>query len=209
MMPDINSLDLLNEVVEVTSTASAEEFFAPPIPEDGDHKAVLHLGDRGIKVDKQREGKNGPKTGPAYLNVHNQAKILSDSGEEGLSVFDSLTSIVMQSAGTSRLHAVLEVAGDPAPARCSLGELKAHTEAFYAQSAQFPVGITTQWEAQVNDGTQTDPKYRTVLKGMKKFPPVLDDQGNPTGKYNPEVEDPKTGQKVRAQARIIKYFKVR
>lgn len=207
MMPDINSLDLLNEVVEVTSTASAEDFFAPPIPEDGDHTAVLHLGDRGIKVDKQRESKNGPKTGPAYLNVHMQAKILSDSGEEGLSVFDSLTSIVMQSAGTSRLHAVLAVAADPAPARCSLGELKDHVEKFLAQGPQ--VGVTTQWEAQVNDGTAERPDYRTVVKGMRKFPPMLDESGNPTGKYNPEIVDPKTGQKVRAQARITKYFKVR
>jgi hypothetical protein len=199
MQPDINQLDLLNEVVEVEGGASSEEFFQPPLPDDGEHLAILRLGDRGIKVDRQRsdsKNKSSDRTGPAFLNVHLQVKLLDAAGNETLSVFDNLSSVVMQSAGTSRLHAVLDLAGFAAPGRMTLGELKTLTETALAQNPR--VKVYTQWEAQteVPPGSKT---YVTVLKGQKKFPTT------DAGKFDPDVIDPKSGQACRAQARIIKY----
>jgi len=199
---DINDLALLEEQVEVTSGANPEDFFSIALPDDGTHTAVLHLGDRGISVGRQRAS-DGQKTGAAFLNVHLQARILGEDRKEGLSVFDNPTSIVMQSAGTSKLHVILDLLGSSAPSPCSLGELKSHVEQVLAQSPQ--IGITTVWEAQVNRGSKEKPDYQTVAKGQKRFPSVLDSEGNPTGKFTPEVQDPRSGEIVKAQVRISKY----
>jgi hypothetical protein len=204
-MPDVNNLDLLGENVEVSGDASSEDFFTIKLPDDGKHTAVLHLGDKGVKADRQRNKTNGAKDGAAYLNVHLQARILNEDGSEGSSVFDTPTSIVMQSTKTSKLHAVLDLAGNPAPNECNLGQLKEHTELALAQSPK--VVIETQWEASVNDGTKDKPNYRIIVNGQKKFPPVLDADGNPTGKYQQEITDPKSGQVVNAQVRVRRYFR--
>lgn len=210
-MPDINNLDLLNESVEVSGDVTPESFFSPPILDDGEHEAILHLGDRGIKADRQADKVTGLKTGPGYLNVHLQAKTVDDAGNERIGCFDNPTSIVMQSVGTSRLHMILDAAGHKAPNNISLGELKEHTELALAQSPK--VKIATQWEASAKVETQGQAdasgtaigKYYTFLKGQKKFPPVLDENGNPTGKFQTQVQDPKTGLVGNAQVRIVKY----
>lgn len=199
MLPDINDLDLLNEVVEV-GEGDAEEFFQAPLPDDGEHVAVLHLGDRGVTIARQRNKQTGDRTGAGFVNVHLVARILSSSGEEGIAVFDNPTSIVMQS-GMSKLHAILDIVGSPAPHRSTLQELKEHVEAVLAQSPQ--VGIVTQWEAQINRGTKDSPNYVTLLKGQKRFP-FNDD----TNKWSPDVEDPETSEMIRAQARILRYKRV-
>lgn len=206
--PDINMMDLAAEPIAVSddAVAAAQEFFSPPLPDDGDHLAVFKLGDRGIKVDRQRDSA-GLKNGPIFLNVHAQLKILDDTGKETMSVFDSLTSIAMQGSGISRLQSVLVLAGyaDEVRAARNLADLKALVER--AGSENPKVGITTRWEAQVNAGTKDAPKYENVAVGQKKFPPILGENGEPVpGKYNSEVTDPKSGEKVRAQARITKYF---
>jgi hypothetical protein len=199
-MTDINQLDLLNEVVEVSEGASSEEFFNPPLPDDGEHLVVFRLGNRGIKADRQWEGtgKSRQRTGPAFLNVHLQLKEVKSTGEEGMTVgFDNMTSLIMPGPGTSRLHAAFDLAGFPLPSRCSLGELKAAVENALAQNPQ--AVAVTRWEAQVNHGTKESPDYQSILRGQKNFPPLGE------GKFNPEVTDPKTGQTVRAQSQIVKY----
>jgi hypothetical protein len=201
MMPDLNLLDLEKEIIEVGEGASAEEFFAVPIPDDGEHLAHLVLGNRGIQVKRQADKNNGgQRTGPAFVDVHVQAKIVNpDTGEEGMSTFDNVNSVIMAS-GMSRLHALLDLAGAPAPRRCTVPELQAHVEQAFAQT--LTVGVVTAWEAQEKVGST----YETVLKGQKKFPAILDAEGNPVpGKFSPEVVNPKTGNTVRAQARIVKY----
>ena len=200
MTPDINLLDLADEVIEVSSDATPEEFFAPPLPDDGDHNAHLYLGDRGVKIERQRDKATGDKTGPAYVGAHIQAKLLDDQGEEKLSCFDQITSVVMEGVGTSRLHMMLKLGGVDVPSRTTFGELADLTR--NALSQPFLIGVTTRWEAQEDMGNG---RYETVLRGQKRFPPILDENGAPTGRYNPEVTNPKTGTKVRAQAKIIRY----
>lgn len=202
---DINDLALLQEVCEVDSNVDSAEFFNPPLPDDGEHQVIFKLGDRGVKADRQWEGKGAgrKKTGPAYLGVHLQLKALNAHGGEGGTVaFDQLTTLVMPNAGTSRAHAAFDLAGFKLTER-TLGGLKDEIERACAQGPK--AIVTTRWEAQVNRGTKDAPDYETICVGQKKFPPVLDSQGNETGKYNPEVTDPKSGQVVRAQVRVVKY----
>jgi hypothetical protein len=203
---DLGALELLNEVVEVDGQASSEEFFNPPLADDGDHEVVFKLGNRGVKVDRQWEGTGGARkrTGNGFLNVHLQLVGRDRYGKEsGTIAFDNLSSIKMESSGTSRLHAAFDLAGFRLPDRASLGELKDAVERAIAQGPK--AIVTTRWEAQVNEGTKDAPKYSTILKGQNKFPKKLGEDGAETGKYDPEVTDPKTGQTVRANVQVTKY----
>jgi hypothetical protein len=203
--PDLNDLGLLQEVVEVEGGASSEDFFNPPLADDGEHRVVFKLGNRGIQVKRQFDKNSKKNDGPGFLNVHLQLVSVLDTGGEGPTIgFDNLTSIVMPNAGTSRLHAAMDLAGFPLPARATLGDLKEAVEQALAQGPQ--AMITTQWEAQVNRGTKEKPDYETVVKGQKNFPAKLDGNGNVIeGRFDPEVTDPKSGATVRANARIVRY----
>jgi hypothetical protein len=142
----------------------------------------------------------GVKNGPGFLNVHLHAKTMDAAGNPGLGAFDNPTSIVMPSQQMGRLQAILLLTGAKIPTPCSLGQLKEITETTFAQSPKLK--ITTRWEAQVKlaDGT-----YQTVRTGQRNFPPVLDENNKPTGRYHTEVVDPKTGLVGNAQVRIIRY----
>jgi hypothetical protein len=202
---DINMLELMNEVIEVNDNVTPEEFFTPPLADDGEHTVVLVLGNEGVKPDRQWSGKGSgrKKTGDPYLQAHLQLKGLNDTGgEAGTVAFDRINSIIMQGVGTSRLHMVFAAAGHKLPARATLTELK---EAVEAAIAQRPiVKVTTIWEAQYNKGSKESPEYVTVCKGQKRFPEKLGPDGTPTGKHEPEVVAP-NGETVRAQVRVVKY----
>lgn len=204
---DLNDLSLMQEVIEVDGAANPEEFFNPPLADDGDHTVILRLGNTGIRVMRQQQkGDTGQtRTGPGFLDVHLQLKEVKASGGEGATVaFDHINTVVMESSvgRTTRAHMVFAVAGFPLTEK-SLGGLKDEMERAVAQNPQ--AVVTTRWEAQVNRGTKDKVDWQTVLVGQKNFPRLLDAQGNETGRFNPEVTDPKTGQVVRAQVRVTKY----
>jgi hypothetical protein len=201
-MPDINETDLLREEVETDSNADPNKFFAPPLLDDAEYECVLGIGDRGITVTKQKDKNTGTKTGPAFLTVHLHAKTVDAAGNVGLGAIDNPTSIVMQSQGSSRLAIILQLIDVKVPGKCSLGELKQLAEQALAQNPR--IKITTRWEAQIKlaDGT-----YQIIRTGQRNFPPELDGDGKPTGRFSPEVVDPKTGIAATAQVRIQKYAK--
>lgn len=205
---DINDPELLNEPIEVEGEVSSEDFFKPVLPDEGDYISILRLGDRGIKVDRQKEGEERKRTGKPYLNVHFALELQGENGEKVGTAFDQATSIVMPNMGTSRLHAIMDLAGSPIPARSTLGEVLNEVETTLAQNPQ--IGATIQWLAQIEDTSKPEgskERYRLVLRGQKKFPPILDSEGKPTGKYDPEVVDSKTGETVRAQIKVTKYWR--
>lgn len=204
---NINSLGLMDELVEVDSNVDPEEFFNPPLADDGEHRVILALGNRAIKAQRQWEGKGAARkqTGPALLSVHLQLReAKAEGGEGGTVAFDQITTVAIDTnmGRTSRVHAVFALAGFPLTEK-SLGGLKREIELALAQHPR--VGIVTRWEAQVNDGTKEAAEYRTVLAGQKNFPVLLDKDGNETGRNDPEVTDPKSQQKCRAQVRVTKY----
>lgn len=203
---DINTLSLMDEVVEVDGNVDAEQFFSPPLADDGEHEVFLGLGNRGIKADRQREGKGtGNKTGPGFLNIHLQLKGVAQNGSEsGTVAFDNISTIVMETnvGKTSRAHMLMDVAGFPIRER-TLGGIMQEISNAIAQKPK--VTAVTRWEAQVNRGTKEKPEYENVCVGQKNFPPLLDKDGGETGRHNPEVMDAKSGQLVRAQVRVVRY----
>jgi len=212
--PDINSLDLQEEFVEVPEGSSAESFYQFDLLDDGRYIAVVRAGNRGVVDGKKK------KDNSAMVTAHVQAVILDDSGNESKqSVFDQINSAMMPSKGMSSIHAFMEMAGHKLPSRVSIssnGQPSQMAELVTMALAQSPkVGIRTEWQASYKvENEEVASKvgkkveeYVTFLKGQKKFPPMLDSDGNVTGKFSREVVDPKTGVTGKAQVKIVEYFK--
>ena len=207
---DINDPQLMNEPIDEKEGVSGAEFFAMPLPNDGWHSAALSFGQDKIKLDRQK-GPDGQRNGKPYLLVHLAASF-EEAGHK-FTLFDRLTSIVMESRGISSLRAMLDVAGNPTPARSTLAELKDAVEQFIAPAPD--VDVKSVWEAQAKIESDDEAQkayaagltkklkrvgdYYTVLRGQAKFPE------NGAGGYSPEVANPVTGETLRAQARIIAY----
>jgi hypothetical protein len=218
--PDLNDLSLLDEVVEVDGSVTSEEFFNPPLPDDGEHLVAIKFGSRdnnksGIKIDRQYNKETKKRDGAGYWNIVFQLQGVKDGKVGGTIAFDNLTSLVMPSVGTSRVHMALDGSFGPNGSKMTLpatmnggrpltlGELGEEIKQAVAQSPQSYV--TTQWVASINRGTKDDPNWEDVLKGQKNFPKRIDADGNETGKFEPEIKDPKSGALIRAQIKVLKY----
>ncbi len=180
LMPDVDIDALLDQEVEYDPEVE-KPFEAPPPPPDGRHAAILSLG-RG-------QGGNEPITvrpakkegGSPFLMVAVAAK-LNEPGEawDGLYVYDNAMSIIGRN-GTSTIHEILKVAGNPAPRSTSLRDLKTRMEEVL--SGNCSVEIETEWEASCEDPAKPGSKeYITAKRGMRNFP--KDSEGNPI----PEIE---------------------
>lgn len=200
--PDINSLDLQNEVIE-TDSVTSEDFYRRLSPiDDGEHAMTAKLAQRGLEARKRKDPQSGRET--PYLLVNAQLTSVED---EKKICFDTLTSIIFTTGAgkrTSRLHVFLEACGSPFQGS-NLQELKDHCEQVLAGTPTLLV--KTQWEAQYEDKAAKEKKdqYVTILKGQSKFPFYKDTDGNETLDRNPEVTDPKTGNVGVARAQVVSY----
>lgn len=159
------------------------------VPDDVRPVVTWKLGNRGVSDPKK------DKNGRAFFKVHMQGNVVAPGAYyDNLAIFYEPTSIIF-SSGTSAVHDFLRKIGQPAPQRCSLGELKLRMEAALSGNPQTKVrGL---WEGSIQDGineTTGKTKYKVVLKGMKKFPQ------RPDGTYNPTVEY--EGQQVNARYEV-------
>lgn len=177
---DINDLQLADEQVDVN--AEADAFAGPPPPDDGDHVGKLSIG-----RDKTQQGKD--KGGRVYYMVHVQGKIGPGPFENRV-LFDRVSTMVMQS-GTSRMVGVLKVLGEQIPGRVGIVDL---TRQFVNKLTGEPdVTFTTQWRGYCGDCE------KNVLRGQKRFPQNAD------GTHRHQLECPKCGSLVTAQADIVAY----
>jgi hypothetical protein len=221
-MIDLNDLQLLDEfsgVIDEVMEGADQEFFSVPAPvNDGPHQVTLTLGRDGIGLGRQKQegDQDGQPTGQPFLKVHLEMRPIEGTHEgPGYVLFDRVNSIKFANAATSRLRAVLAKAGVPAPARCTLAELKAHTEAALASKPS--VTVVTQWRA----SAKIDGKYVDVFKGQGNFP--KDAQGKPRHTVNVKVaasaggqspsfvicdaSDPE-GMEIKAQATPVRYEQI-
>jgi len=207
---DINDPRLQKEMVEANPDADFFEL-PPPPPDDQDYLVKVVLGEKGIVSNKQkRKGDaEGKPTGPYFLNVALECHIL-DPGQtwDNAKLFENATSIIMQSSGTSYLHAILRALGYPAVGKMPLagpGSLAEHALSVFTSDATCMV--SGKWEARAQTATG---EWITVRKGMKNFPPI--DPKDLAQGYSPyaDIMDPitrrPTGEQARAQFRISKFY---
>jgi len=215
-MPDVKTIDINDPLLqaEMVEANPEADFFElpPPPPDDRDYMVKVGMGDRGMTVKRQmRKGDaEGNPTGPLFLIVALENRIIDpDQIWNDAPLFDNATSIIMNSSGTSLLHAILRALGHPALGRMNLSELRDHALSVF--SSELTCGVSGKWEASIEDqNPKAKKKYRIVRKGMSNFP--LIDPAHPELGYSPYAEvidsDTKrpTGDTVRAQFKINRYF---
>jgi hypothetical protein len=190
---DLNDPTLILPDEELVLNPDGDAFAGLAPVDDGEHVAVLTFGQRGTQLGTTKDGRK-------YIMAHLQATI--EEGTKKFVVFDTVSTLVQESSGTSRMAGVLKAAGETVPARISIGDLARQFAQFVAGSPR--VLITTRWEAQYQlppENGASKGKYKTFLRGQRKFP----ENGN--GGLVSEVKAP-DGTLVRAQAVITKYAPV-
>ncbi len=185
---DINDPTAVLPDDEINLNPEGDAFAGPaPVP-DGEHIAFLTLGQRGFQQGTTEQGVN-------YVMAHIEARVIAE-GEKfnNFPVFDTASTLVMESSGTSRMAGVLGALGVKVPSRISIKEL---ARLFAKELENKPqVRIKTKWEGFCTDcpNEKTGKLGKVVVRGQRNFP---------EGKH--VMECPHCGNEVTAQARITKY----
>jgi hypothetical protein len=197
---DLNDLSLVDEQVDVN--AEADAFAGPPPPDDGDHRVKLSLGPRKVQTGKISKGAD---KGKPYYMVHVQGKVQPGDKFEGRVTFDTVSTMVMQGTGTSRMVGVLKALGETVQSRVGILEI---TKLLAARLDGEPEVIQqTQWSAYCADckaeydqtSGRRGKKNGIVLRGQSRFPQ------NGDGGHRHQVECPHCGSLLTAQAEVIAY----
>lgn len=192
---DINDLQLADEQVDIDGDADA--FAGPPPPDDGDHLVKLSVGKRAVTSGKDKRGR-------VFYMVDTNAKIVAGDFENRI-LFDNVSTMVMDSSGTSRMAGVLKALGQPVGGRTSVVEL---TRSYVNTLTGEPqTTAQTQWTAYCADckqesdtsGGKRGKKNGIVLRGQKRFPQ------DANGGHRHQVECPNCGSMLSARAEIVAY----
>lgn len=192
---DINDLQLADEQVDIN--ADADAFAGPPPPPDGDYLVKLSVGKRAVT-----SGKTG--AGKLFYMVDTNAKVIAGAFENRI-FFDNVSTMVMDSSGTSRMAGVLKALGQSIGGRTSIVDL---TRTYVNTLTGEPsLSVQTQWEAYCADCKsdfesskgKRGKKGGIVLRGEKRFPQ------NENGGHRHQVECPNCGAMVSARPGVIAY----
>lgn len=196
---NLNDLPLIDEE-PMNIDPDADAFAGFVLPPDGVHMAKLSLGKGGaVPTFQPGVDKNGKK----YIAVNVEARIVAeDKPYNNAVIFDQASTIVMQSTGTCRIAGILQALRVPVPSTMTKNQIVAQLA---AQLEGEPlVQIETQWQAREQ---QDDGKWKTVVRGQKRFTPKHDADGNVVpGEYETFAESPRTGAQVDAKAIIVRYL---
>jgi len=193
-MLDINDMSLVDEEpIEIDPEADA--FATPTPPPDGTHIVKLKLfrqgsGDSGFTIAKDKNGNE-------YIQARLESRVVAEGTKyNNMPVFDRVNTIVLQSTSTCSMAGVLKALRVAVPSRISKRDL-AKTLAAVLEGEPL-VKIETQWQIREE---QDDGKWRTILKGMKRFPPKKDVSGNVVpGEFEHIVDG------SAAQATVLRYL---
>lgn len=197
---DINDLQLADEQVDLN--ADADAFAGPPPPPDGDYTVKLSVGKRAVTQGKAKGGK-------LFYMVDTNGKVIVGPFENRI-FFDNVSTMVMDSSGTSRMAGVLKALGHPVGGRTSIVELT--RQYVNVLTGEPSVTVQTQWEAYCADcksdydssNGKRGKKGGIVLRGEKRFPQNAPVDGQP-GTHRHQVECPICGSMVSARPSIVAY----
>ena len=207
MAEDTNAFDINDprfqgedegEVYDINPEADA--FSGPPPVPDGRYEVKLSIQDDKAN---RYEIKKGANIGKSFYGVNLELTVVDPDGEfDNRKVFYSANTMVQRDSNTSTIAGLLVKLGAEVPRRTSdTALIRLLSETLEADPT---VGIKTQWRASVK---QDDGKYKTVKRGMRAFPQFETEEGEPE-RFNPFVEDPSTGEQVRARAEVVGFFTI-
>lgn len=188
---DINDPNLQVESLEVN--VEADQFQYPPPPAEGTYRAKLKQKETDGSLWTRNFTKKGNKP---YLQTAIECRLIApDSKYDDWPVFDNFVStLVQETSGTNRIVGILRALGVQVPARTTDKELAQLLTEVLAKEPD--AMITVQWEG------YCPTCEKTAVKGEKRFPQLEN------GGHRGNMECPKDGSDVQAQARIVRYQQV-
>lgn len=194
-MSNLNDLELVDDqAMAINPEANAYEKLPPP-PDDT-YVCKLKLGSQGFTAGKT-------KNDEPYIMAAIEARIVKEGDKlNNVPLFDRVSTVVLQNVGTSAMATLLvRGLGQKVPRSVTRKELATMLDT--ALAAEPLVRVTTEWQAR----TEIDPgKWKTIARGMKRFPPRKDADGNVVaGQYVPVLSHKDYGE-VDAQIAITDYL---
>jgi hypothetical protein len=192
---DIDTFTPADDDLGENFNPNADAFAGPPPPPDRVYVAKLKLNENQVEGGFEAGRTKNDET---MIVAHVEARIVDEGNPfHDRPVFDRVSTLVMKSSGNSAMAGILVSALDEeVDPHIGKGEL---ARQFKQAIVQEPlVGIKTQWRLSVEDGEHPDgrKKYKTVLRGMKRFPQ------NEDGTYSHITEDGE------ARCEIVAYMSV-
>lgn len=188
---DIN-LDLENDTLDLNNINPEEDAWKdiPPVP-DGVRLYKLTLG-------KVQSGETKDKE--VFYMVNLVAKVIEDPDYEGFVIFDSPSTIIPRGRSTNAMVGILYELGIDIRKDKSINTKAKLAKRFKDEMIKEPtLKAQTEWIAQkVTEDKNGKKTYRTIMKGMDRFPKDKD------GKPIPIVSD-KDGD-WKAQARVVRWI---
>jgi hypothetical protein len=191
---DLDTLQLEDEELDLDVMADPDARTVPP-----EGKYVVKLGFNASNGSSFTQGKD--RRGRSFIMANLMATIIADGKPwNNCRIFDSRSTLVLDSSGTCGLMAIPRALKVKVPAKTTKTEL---VKLVRAQLEGEPlVGVEVQWQSRYQDENGA---WKTFRKGMRNYPQKLDDNGNPTGHHIPEAEAP-DGQSYAAKAVVVGYM---
>lgn len=189
---DLNDLQFEDDPLQLDPEADAFET-PQPVP-DGTHACQITLfrrnGESPFSAGKDKHGR------PYIMASISGSVIAEGKPYNNTHVFDRVSTVVLSSSRTCRMAGLLRALGVPVPANTTARALAQMLET--TLQGEPLVGIETQWQVRAQRGDT----WKTILRGMRKFPLRAD------GSHNHVIDDPDTGEKLTAQATVLRYLPV-
>lgn len=195
-----------DEIVEVEDS-TGDVNVAAKLPPHGIYAVKL----RNPKKDDQIY-KSKSKDGRAFAAVNGLAVEIQEEEYEGFAAFvNHVNSLTRRGKTTSELHHLLNVAGEPAPNRTTVGQLETHVREVLEKEPVCYAEI--DWKAQYKNGKGEYIELKTTMEGFPKHYVNSDGEtvssakeGKWDGTYVQQLPHPETGEPVEAQLWVRKFL---
>jgi len=158
-------------------------------PPDGTHVVKLSLSTSLVPTGVE---KGTTKKGNTYRKVHIMLEV-QDEGDRK-KMFDGANTL-LEWNGSNRIVGILQALGESVESITTKTQLA--SKLVEALKGEPLCRVESEWVVRVEE-PEGSKKYKTVKRGMTKFPK------NPDGTYNPEITY--NGRRLKAKAEIVRYL---
>jgi hypothetical protein len=196
-----------DETIEVDD-ATGDVNIAAKLPPHEIYTVQWKAGKKDDSIYKSKTKGDSPR---AFVGAALVGTIQDEEYEGSMIFINHINSLQRRGKPTSDLHHLLNVVGNPAPNRTTVGELLDHTKETFDQE---PLGLAeVDWKAQYKN---RDGDYIELKVGMENFPRHFVNadgetvasakEGKWDGTYVQTLENPENGEDVNAQLYVRKHL---
>ncbi len=197
-----------DDEVEVEDS-TADVNVAAKLPPHGIYTVKVKPPKDDEKIYKSKTKSDSPR---AFVGVNGISVTIQDEEWEGSMAFvNHINSLQRRGKPSSELHHLLNLAGNPAPNRTTVGELETHVRATLEEEPV--VYAELDWKASYKNDKG---EYLDVKTTMEAFPKHYVDGNGETvasakdgkwdGTYRQQIPNPSTGEDIEAQLYVRKFL---